>query len=130
MQNRSITGSQRSWRVFLKHRETKKEEQLTQIIFVGDAESPDNAYKKAIAKRLCESWSTGQITEKAVVTGRQCAAALAADLGLAGVDAHIEPAARDTAQLAALRAAARALRSLPNFPELPPPAPWASLLRR
>ena len=72
------------------------------------------------------SWST----EKAVVTGRQCAAALAADLGLAGVEAEIEPAARDTAQLAALRAAARALRSLPNFPELPPPAPWASLSRR
>ena len=79
------------------------------------------------------SWST----EKAVVTGKQAAQAVGRDLGVKGVDAKVIPAADDTAQLAALRKAAKAARSLDSSLKLrgskadglPPPAPWASLRR-
>ena len=70
------------------------------------------------------SWST----EKAVVTGRQAAAAVAADLGLEGVDAAVLPAEPDMAQLATLRRLAGAARAVSlRGDALPPPAPWALL---
>ena len=67
------------------------------------------------------SWST----EKAVVTGRQAAAAFAEDFGLEA-DADILPAAPDTPQLSALRQAARAVRSAlsPLGQDLLPLSPW------
>ena len=72
------------------------------------------------------SWST----EKAVVTGRQAAAAVGRSLGLRAVDAQVIPAAEDTPQLAALRKIAAALRAVaPTGTALPPPAPWAALLK-
>ncbi|KAL1496256.1 hypothetical protein AB1Y20_016219 [Prymnesium parvum] len=73
------------------------------------------------------SWST----EKAVVTGRQAAAAIAEDFGLRGVQADVIPAAEDTPPLQALRQVASALRATAPAPllvnGLPPPAPWALL---
>ena len=73
------------------------------------------------------SWST----EKAVVTGRQAAGALARDLRLGSVDAAVIPAAADTPQLQALRGVAAAVRATAPtqvFQDgLPPPAPWAAL---
>jgi hypothetical protein len=67
------------------------------------------------------SWST----EKAVVTGRQAASALANDFGL---QANIEviPASQDTAQLSALRQAARTARGLlsPLGKDMIPLSPW------
>jgi hypothetical protein len=69
------------------------------------------------------SWST----EKAVVTGRQAAAALAQDFGL---EANIEiiPAPEDTAQLAALRQVARTIRGVlsvsPLGQDFVPLSPW------
>jgi hypothetical protein len=72
------------------------------------------------------SWST----EKAVVTGRQAASAIGADLGLSGVDGNVVPAAPDTAQLAALRRIAGTLRRV-SPPQtttgMAPPAPWVAL---
>ena len=63
-----------------------------------------------------------------MVTGRQAAAAVAADLRLGGVDAAVIPAEPDTAQLAALRALAGAARAAAlRGDALPPPAPWAAL---
>ena len=70
------------------------------------------------------SWST----EKAVVTGKQAAAAVGAHLGLDAVDADVLPAAPDTPTLSALRqlaTAARAIGSTGRGAGLPPPAPWA-----
>ena len=77
------------------------------------------------------SWST----EKAVVTGRQAAEAVARELNLDGVDSVVIPAAEDTPQLSALRALAKTARSLlaplaGSGSELPPPAPWALLRRK
>ena len=77
------------------------------------------------------SWST----EKAVVTGRQAADAVARELNLDGVDSAVIPAAEDTPQLSALRALAKTARSLlaplaGGGSELPPPAPWAALQRK
>ena len=72
------------------------------------------------------SWST----EKAVVTGRQAAAAIGRDLGLSAVDGAVIPAAADTPQLAALRQAAATLRKVAppdTRTGMPPPAPWAAL---
>ena len=70
------------------------------------------------------SWST----EKAVVTGRQAAAAVAVDLELGGVDAAVRPAEPDTAPLAALRTLAQGARAAAlGADALPPPAPWAAL---
>ena len=74
------------------------------------------------------SWST----EKAVVTGRQVAAAVGRDFGLSKVDGGVIPAPADTAQLAALRRVAATLRQVapPDTPTgMPPPAPWSSILR-
>ena len=72
------------------------------------------------------SWST----EKAVVTGRQAAAAVGRSLGLRAVDAQVIPAAEDTPQLAVLRKISAALRAAaPTGTALPPPAPWAALLK-
>jgi len=67
------------------------------------------------------SWST----EKAVVTGRQAAAALADDFDLRA-DIDIIPAAQDTAQLVALRQAARAVRGVlsPLGEDMVPLSPW------
>lgn len=65
------------------------------------------------------SWST----EKAVVTGRQAAQALAEDFDLSGVSANVIPVPPDSAQLAALRKFAKTARTLvPN--EAIPSAPW------
>ena len=70
------------------------------------------------------SWST----EKAVVTGRQAAAAVAADFKLSGVDSAVLPAEADTAPLAALRTLAGGARAAAlGADALPPPAPWAAL---
>ena len=73
------------------------------------------------------SWST----EKAVVTAKQAAAAVAADMGLAGVDGTVIPASPDTPQLHALRGLAGAARGaklgLQDAQQLPPPAPWAAV---
>ena len=70
------------------------------------------------------SWST----EKAVVTGRQAAAAVAADFKLSGVDSAVLPAEADTAPLATLRTLAGGARAAALGSEaLPPPAPWAAL---
>lgn len=68
-------------------------------------------------------------TTQAVVTGRQAADAIARDLGLnLGAAARVQPAAPDTAQLAALRQIATAVRAAaPKDAGLPPPAPWALL---
>lgn len=67
------------------------------------------------------SWST----EKAVVTGKQAAAALAKDFGLQA-DIEIIPAAQDTVQLAALRQAARTIRGVlsPLGQDMVPLSPW------
>ena len=70
------------------------------------------------------SWST----EKSVVTGRQAAAAVAADFKLSGVDAAVLPAEADTAPLATLRTLAGGARAAAlGADALPPPAPWAAL---
>ena len=69
------------------------------------------------------SWST----EKAVVTGKQAAAAVGRELALQGVDGSVIPAAEDTVQLATLRQAARAVRAASGATDLPPPAPWVAL---
>lgn len=77
------------------------------------------------------SWST----EKSVVTGRQAAAAIGRDLGLAKVDATVIPAAADSPPLQALRQIAGAVRTAvpPSvaFSEtgLPRPPPWVGLSR-
>lgn len=65
------------------------------------------------------SWST----EKSVVTARQAASALSRDFGLIGSRCSIIPAAKDTAQLSALRQSARVLRSILP-PKSIPPSPW------
>jgi len=65
------------------------------------------------------SWST----EKSVVTAKQAAAALSKDLGLMRSKCDVIPAAKDTAQLAALRQSARLLRSIAP-PVTAPPSPW------
>lgn len=67
------------------------------------------------------SWST----EKSVVTARQAVAALAKDFDLS-CDTDIIEAAKDTAQLSALRQIARSLRKLSPI-EILPPAPWVLL---
>jgi len=65
------------------------------------------------------SWST----EKSVVTARQAAAALSLEFGLKGSQCEVIPAAKDTAQLSALRQSTRLLRNvLP--PKTLPPSPW------
>lgn len=65
------------------------------------------------------SWST----EKSVVTARQAASALSRDFCLRDSRCGVIPAARDTAQLSALRRWARMLRKvLP--PKTVPPSPW------
>jgi hypothetical protein len=72
------------------------------------------------------SWST----EKAVVTGKQAAGALAEEFGLGAVDATVIPAAADTPALAALRQVASTLRSASARgaeADLPPPSPWAQI---
>jgi hypothetical protein len=80
---------------------------------------------------LCGDWidRTGHAswsTEKAVVTGRQAANALAEDFGLDNVDVSIIPAAPDTPQLAALRQVAGFLRqAVPSG--IIPPSPWVLL---
>mmetsp|Transcript_5489 Transcript_5489/g.8197 ORF Transcript_5489/g.8197 Transcript_5489/m.8197 type:complete len:700 (-) Transcript_5489:1359-3458(-) len=66
------------------------------------------------------SWST----EKAVVTGRQAAAAIASDWKLS-IEADVIPAAPDTPQLSALRQTAQLLRSVRPPPKEIPPSPWA-----
>ncbi|KAI2502491.1 hypothetical protein MHU86_11997 [Fragilaria crotonensis] len=65
------------------------------------------------------SWST----EKAVVTGRQAAQAVAVDFGLSGVTADVIPVPPDSAQLAALRQFAKTARALAPS-EVIPAAPW------
>jgi uncharacterized protein with NAD-binding domain and iron-sulfur cluster len=64
------------------------------------------------------SWST----EKAVVTGRQAASAIATDFGLE-CDASVIPAAPDTVQLSSLRKVARLVRGILPTRVLPR-APW------
>jgi hypothetical protein len=64
------------------------------------------------------SWST----EKAVVTARQAAAALANDFGFECY-AEVIPASSDTPQLSALRQVARLVRKLSPF-DVIPPSPW------
>ena len=66
------------------------------------------------------SWST----EKAVVTGRQAAAAVSKTLNLSGVDSSVILAAPDTPQLAALRRTSRLLRKVVSPETLPIPPPW------
>ena len=73
------------------------------------------------------SWST----EKAVVTGRQAAAAFAKDFMLQS-DLEILPPASDTPQLTALRQAAKTIRRLLSpllGHDILPLSPWA-LARR
>ena len=68
------------------------------------------------------SWST----EKSVVTAKQAAAAFSTDLGLLRSKCDVIPAAKDTAQLSALRKSARVLRSI-VAPATAPPSPWVFL---
>jgi len=65
------------------------------------------------------SWST----EKSVVTARQAASALSRDFGLKYSQCEVIPAAKDSAQLAALRQSAKLLRRLLP-PKTLPPSPW------
>ena len=65
------------------------------------------------------SWST----EKSVVTARQAASALSADLELKQSSCTVIPAANDTPQLKALRKSAQMLRTLAP-PKTLPPSPW------
>jgi uncharacterized protein with NAD-binding domain and iron-sulfur cluster len=65
------------------------------------------------------SWST----EKSVVTARQAASALSRDFGLRDSRCVVIPAAKDTAQLSALRQSARVLRRILP-PKNIPPSPW------
>ena len=65
------------------------------------------------------SWST----EKSVVTARQAASALSRDFGLRDSRCTVIPAAKDTAQLSALRQSARVLRRILP-PKNIPPSPW------
>jgi hypothetical protein len=90
--------------------------------------SPDVRMEKGVY--FCGDWidRTGHAswsTEKAVVTGRQAAAALANDFGLQA-DIEIIPAAPDTAQLAALRQVSKAVRSVlsPLGQDMVPLSPW------
>ena len=89
-----------------------------------------SAYEEGIY--MCGDWidRTGHAswsTEKAVVTGRQAAAAVAEDLGLGKCDTEVIPAAGDTVQLTALRQAAKILRDVVPPPDGIPPSPWAFL---
>ena len=68
------------------------------------------------------SWST----EKSVVTAKQAAAVFSTDLGLLRSKCDVIPAAKDTAQLSALRQSARVLRSI-VAPATAPPSPWVFL---
>ena len=90
--------------------------------------SPDVRLKKGVY--MCGDWidRTGHAswsTEKAVVTGRQAAAALADDFGYQA-DIQIIPAAEDTAQLAALRQVARTIRGVMSHlgQDMFPLSPW------
>jgi uncharacterized protein with NAD-binding domain and iron-sulfur cluster len=65
------------------------------------------------------SWST----EKSVVTARQAASALSRDFGLRDSRCKVIPAAKDTAQLSALRKSARVMRRILP-PKNIPPSPW------
>jgi len=67
------------------------------------------------------SWST----EKSVVTARQAISALSSDLDLS-CETDIIPAAKDTAQLSALRQVSRSFRKLSPI-DMIPPAPWVLL---
>lgn len=77
--------------------------------------SPDVRLEKGLY--FCGDWvdRTGHAswsTEKAVVTGRQAAKALAEDFGFKSDDIEIIPAAPDSAQLSTLRQAAKAIRGV------------------
>ena len=95
--------------------------------FCVDSASGSPPVKVAKGMYMCGDWidRTGHAswsTEKAVVTGRQAASAIATDFGI-DCDACVIPAAADTAQLAALRKVARVVRSVTPKRTLPR-APW------
>ncbi|KAL3811257.1 hypothetical protein ACHAXA_003356 [Cyclostephanos tholiformis] len=77
---------------------------------------------------ICGDWvdRTGHAsrsTKESVVTARQAASALSRDFGLRDTRCVVIPAARDTAQLSALRKSARILRSILPPKDIPP-SPW------
>jgi uncharacterized protein with NAD-binding domain and iron-sulfur cluster len=97
---------------------------------VGSASwSPDVKLEKGLY--MCGDWidRTGHAswsTEKAVVTGRQAAEALATELGMTTTAPAVIPASSDTAQLAALRQASKLFRNVAPT-DVIPPAPWVLL---